>query len=206
MRESPQLPKFDPNLSILPILPRGGNLNPKVLTFCRRDACFRMLTLVFLFLAISPLFGCSQTQTKKINAELEKNMQRWGESKISNSDEQTASPSQFGFYKGCWTSNNGNGMLITDVTIQTRNSRRPLRYKDITDGNAIGSGVRLLEILDEDESNELQRYLTLKPLPAGEMEAKDYVSYEHFSNNTADGVHSRWVRDKCKVVRPTLHH
>jgi hypothetical protein len=114
-------------------------------------------------------------------------------------------PAPNGFYKNCWTSNNGNGMYISNETIQTRNSRKALKFKDVTDEIAVEKGVALLELQEKDESNELQKYLTLRAMPGDEMEARNYFTYEDFRNSAPDGVQSRWVRDDCKSVRPSLN-
>ena len=50
------------------------------------------------------------------------------------------------FYMGCWMAGDTIGISITDSVIQTNRSRKPLRYKDVTDEAARAKGMRVFEI------------------------------------------------------------
>ena len=161
-----------------------------------------LLLIVFVFLsgsctkvnseneiAVQITNSDSQTYTKKTSDNISSNNRN---ASIVKVDEK--------LYLGCWSSGNGNIVYIKPTNIQTRNSYKELKYKDVTDDVAVKKGVYLLEILDLDKSNELQKYVTFKILPDDEMEGKDYDSYNDFVNDNESGRHARWVKDECKIA------
>ena len=108
-------------------------------------------------------------------------------------------------YLGCWTSYNANGLYLKADTIQTRNSYGPIHYEDVTDQTAREKGVYLLKIRDKDKSNELRNFMSFKLLPNNEMEGRGFESYSDFQLDNFSSIQSRWVKDGCDVVLPTLH-
>ena len=91
-------------------------------------------------------------------------------------------------------------MRVEEDTLQTGNSGGPLRYRDVTDETARARGGHLLEILDKDKSNELSSYVLFYPVSTEDMRGRDYSSYENFLNDTWDGTHAVWAREKCAIV------
>lgn len=158
-----------------------------------------LLAFVFLLSSCIKVNSDNEMATKEFNSsnqthntKIQNNSHNNGNATIVQVDKK--------LYLGCWSSGNANVAYIKPTTLQTRNSYKALKYKDITDSIAVEKGVYLLEILDLDESNELQKYVAFKILPNDEMEGKDYDSYNDFVNDSESGQHAKWVRDKCETV------
>lgn len=105
-------------------------------------------------------------------------------------------------FLGCWSSTDANFLRITDATLQTRNSQRPLKY---TIGTAPASTEVLLITLEQtDESNELGKFLVLRMRKSDEMEVFTYDSVEDISAGKMRSKTGIWVHDTCKNVQTFL--
>jgi hypothetical protein len=110
-----------------------------------------------------------------------------------------------GFYLGCWTAGDGTHLAITDTTLQTEKTGKPLRYKDISDETAKTKGARLLELEDKDASGQLLKYVSLEPKGEDEMQGRGFETADDFKNNYPKAVYARWGKDECKGVMPLLN-
>jgi hypothetical protein len=109
-----------------------------------------------------------------------------------------------GFYLGCWTAGDGTHLAVTETTIQTDKTGKPLRYKDVTDDATRQKGVRLLEIEDKDASGQFFKYVSFEPKGDDELQGRGYESMEDFRNSYPKAVYARWGKDDCKGVMPML--
>lgn len=104
-------------------------------------------------------------------------------------------------YLGCWSSANGNFMIITDDKLQTRNSYKALSYKDISDQAQHDDDEFLIQILDKDESREFAyRIEKIKILPNEEMDVSKYQTLLNLNDTEGFSKMARWVRSDCKLV------
>jgi hypothetical protein len=111
---------------------------------------------------------------------------------------------QPGFYKGCWMSSPTAGMSITDTTIQTSRSAKPLRYQEVTDEAAKARGMHILEIMETDTSSELKKYISLEDKPNDQMQGRGYESLDDVKSNHPNTIYAFWAKEDCSVVTPLL--
>lgn len=107
-------------------------------------------------------------------------------------------------YLGCWSSGDNNFMLITEASLQTRNSLRPLKYEDVTGKSDMTKGIFLLKIMDDDASHEMSRFVSFKSPGENLMDGYTFDSYEDFKTDRYSGKQGRWAKDKCSTIRKFL--
>jgi hypothetical protein len=108
------------------------------------------------------------------------------------------------FYKGCWMASETAGFTITDTTIQTERSNKPLRYQDVTDEAARASGMHVLEILDKDESNQLKKFIGLESKPNDEMQGRGYDTLEDVKTRHPNTIYALLGKTDCQMLAPLL--
>ena len=118
--------------------------------------------------------------------------------------ERTAKIAGTRFYVGCWTVADGNALQVTEQTVQTRGSGRPLRYKDLTDESSVAMNLRVLEIVDKDASGQLSKYISLEPLEGDEVQSRGFDSLDELKTNHPKSVYARWAKESCDRVLPML--
>ena len=94
-------------------------------------------------------------------------------------------------------------MSIGPTSLQTRNSTVSLKYKEVPRTTNV-DGVYVLEILDNDESHEFSKLVSLHMVGGDQMDAYTFDSYDALEADHYRARQARWVKTNCSTVRKFL--